>query len=1488
MSAIWKTVRVFISSTFRDMHAERDHLVKVVFPALRERLEKHRIYLIDIDLRWGVTREQAENDQVLGLCLQQIDECRPFFLGILGERYGWVPTTFPVEALKKFGWIQHQTGRSVTELEIIHGVLNNPAMRGHAFFYFRKPEAIADVPEPTRSNVFAEAEPSPIEKLKDLKNVIRASKLPLFDGYPARWDSEAYDRPSRSKGRLIGLEAFGERVREQLWDAIKAEHNLPEVPLAEVAADLLAEEQDYHERFMATRLRVHVPRKQINDDLFAFADGNDLIPCLVTGPSGSGKSAALARFVADYSSNHQQEIKDGKLLVVPHFIGASPHSTNLRDVLRRFCQVFKARFGFAEDVPEEVAKLSVTFREFVSKVPADTRVLLVIDALNQLDEADRAQELYWLPTALPPQVKVIVSCITDSGKTEPVLEAFRGRQHCPVQLAALSDAEQREIIRQVPSLSAKTLDDDQVRLLLSNPATANPLFLLVALEELRGFAPYERLNERIAAFPREGDTVTAIFTQVIDRLAEEFNQKLVETVLTLLASARRGLSEREMQELVAGLDGADDLFPVLRQLRPYLLSRAGLIDFYHRNLFKAARKHYLPSEEQQRKAHGRLAEYFNAQDYWLESREEQQQLAKTLPPTPRPANVRKVDELPWQIVHAAQLDRVEQILVNLEFIEAKFASGLPFDLCDDYSLALGNWPEGLHPEQKALVSEFQRAFSQELSNLERFTALSVPIDLASFLFQQVRNRVYRNTEGRCDVPRVAGNGAVLMHRKPHHLSQFVRTLQTDPDPGTSLLRFNGAVRFTPRGDRLLVASLRNTVRCFDPETGRELLLYQCRGRATDIDFSADGRRVIAGGDLGRGTRSGFVQVFDLETGQSLAVRETEILIHKLVVTAGNQIVASSGNLVTIMAVEDLREVNRWKPYGNYLVNALAVNGNRTLLATGEYHDEDRQARINVWKSDSLELIAEIDGPKYGITALAFAELDSLLVSGSNHLNNGVVAWDWTRPGTTWDRGLLSAQMRSQTLQMLEIAGRHEQVRNGRVISTLETRDSVAGVVFYPRSSCVVAVEGSQEQTSDSINVFTVFGDEPGNVPKLSGHASVPIAVDVDCRSRWVATLHAKGDVQLWPAADIRRVRETPPPTALSSHSADTSCRYVLSQDTQNHGFLCLTDTGNGRNLLEGKGIPSHSAAIDPKGSYVARFYWKSMPMNPFLGGDPTVDEPSKQWFQQFRENTPIVCELHAIDTLLCVGSGSTGLPQGYEIINEKLQLTHRWELPPHLHCSKTVISSDGNWGASLLKDQAGWFVVFRFDRRSGKSWLDPLPRDIKSAAIWTTNDSRFLIVALVRHGWKMNLVEPTAARIDLASHVYVGPGNVSDLAGLPIFIDDRHCVIAWDNGRVFLMAAETSSGGASALSVVKEYTHPRPLRDHCVSEDGSTLVLADSYPSITILQLPEFRTCAWHPMDQTCSRVFFGDEKRFVLAIGRERDINGLNYSLFELISLNE
>ena len=67
---------MFISSTFRAMHAERDWLVKVVLLELRERLPAHRIYFTDIDLRWDVTRQQGDHDEALALLAEQGAVCR--------------------------------------------------------------------------------------------------------------------------------------------------------------------------------------------------------------------------------------------------------------------------------------------------------------------------------------------------------------------------------------------------------------------------------------------------------------------------------------------------------------------------------------------------------------------------------------------------------------------------------------------------------------------------------------------------------------------------------------------------------------------------------------------------------------------------------------------------------------------------------------------------------------------------------------------------------------------------------------------------------------------------------------------------------------------------------------------------------------------------------------------------------------------------------------------------------------------------------------------------------------------------------------------------------------------------------------------------------------------------------------------------------------------------------------------------------------------
>ncbi len=95
-------MRVFISSTFRDMHAERDVLVRSVFPELRRRAAPHYLHLQEVELRWGVTEE--ESNRAVELCLSEV--CRSqLLLGILGERYGLVPPRPTLPELPQYSWV---------------------------------------------------------------------------------------------------------------------------------------------------------------------------------------------------------------------------------------------------------------------------------------------------------------------------------------------------------------------------------------------------------------------------------------------------------------------------------------------------------------------------------------------------------------------------------------------------------------------------------------------------------------------------------------------------------------------------------------------------------------------------------------------------------------------------------------------------------------------------------------------------------------------------------------------------------------------------------------------------------------------------------------------------------------------------------------------------------------------------------------------------------------------------------------------------------------------------------------------------------------------------------------------------------------------------------------------------------------------------------------------------------------------------------------
>lgn len=172
----WENVYIFISSTFNDMHAERDYLVKRVFPQLATWCEERRLRLIDIDLRWGVSETDAtQNKRVIQVCLDRIDECRPFFLCFLGQRRGWVPEYKDVsdETKRRFPNLIKNSflgNHSITEMEILHALIDplhngtffnkkdNTTKDGsaveHAFFFLRENDYLKDIRHPDLEYVY--------------------------------------------------------------------------------------------------------------------------------------------------------------------------------------------------------------------------------------------------------------------------------------------------------------------------------------------------------------------------------------------------------------------------------------------------------------------------------------------------------------------------------------------------------------------------------------------------------------------------------------------------------------------------------------------------------------------------------------------------------------------------------------------------------------------------------------------------------------------------------------------------------------------------------------------------------------------------------------------------------------------------------------------------------------------------------------------------------------------------------------------------------------------------------------------------------------------------------------------------------------------------------------------------------------------------------------------------------------------------------------
>jgi hypothetical protein len=466
---------IFISSTFRDMQSERDTLRDYVLPRVNEYAAKYGRAVEIIDLRWGVdtaaVSEAEQNNKVLRTCLDEIERSRPFFIGLVGDRYGWTPPRSDMEsALQSARFNIEDTDMSVTALEIEYGVLRSETPPTCLFYFREKPDYTAMKPElrPAYQDGVAEC-----AKLDKLKSEIRAR----FGS-----DVKDYTAETHENGLTVSKE-WAETVAADIITKLREDWGEP----SETPPDMKEQEKDMQNAFRESRTAHFAGRTAAIKDMSGFCLGEEKTPQLLMlqGEAGSGNSGLLCKVMDE---------REDKCLLLPYCCGISPPSSLIENMLRHFITVICEKLTL-EDDSDTLTKfqdIKDRFMELLHAACSKMRVVAVVDALDQFANSDEAQRMLWISGRLPENLRMLCSII-DGQETESIKQL--GGEIRPV--SPISKEDEAAIIHGIGLRHRKQINSTVVEHILKKQtpdggqAAQNPLYLSLITQDLVMMDRYE-------------------------------------------------------------------------------------------------------------------------------------------------------------------------------------------------------------------------------------------------------------------------------------------------------------------------------------------------------------------------------------------------------------------------------------------------------------------------------------------------------------------------------------------------------------------------------------------------------------------------------------------------------------------------------------------------------------------------------------------------------------------------------------------------------------------------------------------------------------------------------------------------------------------------------------------------------------------------------------------------------------------------------------
>ena len=535
----WKTITLFISSTFNDMHDERDYIKRHVVNRLNETLEPYHISVQVTDLRWGIdTHNLIEEEQelkVLHICTDAIENSRPYFIGILGHRYGWMPDSNRMAAIREQYSIPGEEPCSVTEMEIMLGAISKKDYLSHSYFFFRDSSSYSTMDDVTRLLYMDGEDGSELgiqkrDKLISLKNKIQNTLSGIdktrVHEYHARWNGEHF----------VDLDSFGNLMYEALIDDILDKDGITEDDHGEFSIASFIHAKSY----------LFTGHSSLVERLVSWAKG--YVPVsrgsycspqngiILTGPSGAGKSALWAHLVGLLE-------KDKNYKVYTAVAGVSDQMTyfsQIRDQIETLPVGTIILIDGIDRIPD-----CRGLADFLSSNKMFTHPYICTCTDDYFDVFDDEFSFY--------------KSLGDKGSFRRVSLPPIGYQDAEKLISGILFSNNKELSRNIKDALLKSVMTDEGAMDIHAPfrlRIALNILLEMGAEDFRKIRSIAAGNDagkiesylenRVDSFPK---SLVGIIQYFLNLTIDLFEPKLAESVLVNLALSRYGLTSEDLETL---------------------------------------------------------------------------------------------------------------------------------------------------------------------------------------------------------------------------------------------------------------------------------------------------------------------------------------------------------------------------------------------------------------------------------------------------------------------------------------------------------------------------------------------------------------------------------------------------------------------------------------------------------------------------------------------------------------------------------------------------------------------------------------------------------------------------------------------------------------------------------------------------------------------------------------------------------------------------